>query len=382
MKLRTLAILTLAALPLSAQEKKPAPAKPDKAAEARAALNKAKQDLRNKDRVKEAEAAIKKALKNNDAAKAELDRMKKKEEVPGDKDARATIERLKNSVDKNDMKEFEALLKDSSEAMKEELRAYQEKRRKEGRPETAPSPNVAPDPPPVSFDSVPAPAPMPLTKGPEFPVSPMVKADNGIMCGEHDPRHPDVLLAASDPLRRTWVLTGNVRIRRPFMALDADEVDLLLKEGEEANFNSAGGAKTDPPGSDPMGRGKKKSGPFERIVARGRVRVMFIDATGRVQVGRGGSMVYEEKSGVFLIKEWPEAEIGDKLLRGPEKSSVIKLSNITAKDPDGVLHGLETLTLENRLTSEDLPRTPDKPVPAAGPVKPKAEAVAPSPAPR
>jgi hypothetical protein len=173
------------------------------------------------------------------------------------------------------------------------------------------------------------------------------------------------------------VLNGNVRIRRPFFALDADEVDLLLKEGEEANFSG-----TDkPPSADPSGRGRREGGPFERIVARGRVRVMFIDKSGRVQVGRGGSMIYEEKSGIFLIKEWPEAEIGNKLLRGPAKSSVIKLSDITAEDPNVELLGLKVETLENSLTPEDLPRTPERDVPPAGAVKPR-PGVPPSPAPR
>ncbi len=370
------ALLALTVLTLSAQEKKPAPSNTDKAAaEARDRLNKLKQDERSKDLIKKAEAALKKADKNSSAAKAEVERMTKKDELPEEREARSKLEKLKNSVDPKDMEEFEKLLKESTEALREEYKTYREKQRSEKPSPAAPSP--APEPAPVSFDNVPAPDAMPLLQPPAFPVSPLVTAENGIIPGERDPRHPDVVLPPGDPRRRTWVLTGNVRIRRPSFALDADEVDLLLKEGESANFS--GNAKA--PSSDPAGRAKSEGGPFERIVARGRVRVMFIDRTGRVQVGRGGSMIYEEKSGVFLIKEWPEAEIGNKLLRGPAKSSVIKLSNITAEDPDVEILGLKMETLENALTPEDLPRTPDKDVPGAGTVKPRA-GTAPAPAPR
>jgi len=371
-----LALSALAILTLAAQEKKPAPSSTDKAAaEARARLNKLKQDERSKDLIKKAEAALKKADKTGSAAKDEVDRLTKKDELPEEKEARLKLEKLKNSVDPKDMEEFEKLLKESTETLREEYKTYREKQRSERPAPAAPVP--APDPAPVSFDHVPAPAPAPLLKAPAFPVSPMVTAENGIIPGERDPRRPDVILPPGDPRRRTWVLTGNVRIRRPFFALDADEVDLLLKEGEEANFNGTGQA----PSSDPAGRAKREGGPFERIVARGRVRVMFIDKAGRVQVGRGGSMIYEEKSGVFLIKEWPEAEIGNKLLRGPAKNSVIKLSDITAEDPNVEILGLKMETLENSLTPEDLPRTPEADVPPAGAVKPRAGS-APSPAPR
>lgn len=387
-RLLAFASLTLVLPPLLlAQEKKTTPAKAkDKAAEARAAVNEAKQDLRNKDRIKEAEAAIKKALKNSDAAKSELDRLKNKEEVPDGKDAKATIQKLKDSVDKDDIKELERLLKESTETMREEIKEYQRKRREEGKgPLTpaAPSPSPAHDPPPVSFDNVAAPAPIPLMKAPDFPQGPMVVAKHGIICGERDPRNPEVVLPENDPRRRMWVLSGNVRVRRPFMALDADEVDLLLKEGQSPDITGGGKTKPSAPSVDPAGRPKREDEPFERIVARGNVRVMFVDRNGVVKVARGGSMIFESKSGIFLIKEWPEAEIGDKLFVGPDKSSVIRLSDVKSDNLSVDIHGLKATTLERRLSAEDMPRTTDQQVPGAGAIKPKSTATpTPSSAPR
>lgn len=370
-----LAFTALAALTLAAQEKKTTPSKQDKAAaEARARLNKLKQDERNKELFKKAEAALKKAEKNNAAAKSEVERMTKTDELPGEKEARDKLEKLKNSVDPEDMKEFERLLKESTDSLKEEFKNYREKQRTE-RPAPA-VPAAAPDPAPVNFESVPGPAPLAMLKGPAFPVSPPVKADRMIKGPSRDPRNPEKVLPDSDPRTRTLILSGNVHIRRPMMALDADEVDLLLKEGEDSSIVSGGA-----PNADPKGRARREGGPFERIVARGRVRVMFVDANGTVKVGRGGSMIYEEKTGIFVIKEWPEAEVGDKLIRGSSKGSVIKLSDLKSEDPAVDGEGLELFTLERKLTAEELPRTPEQPVPAAGPIKPKAGS-APSPAPR
>ena len=371
-----LAFTALAVLTLAAQEKKAPPAKPDRAAEARAKLNKLKQDERNKDLLKKAEAALKKAKQNNAAAKSEVERMAKTEDLPDAKEAKAKLEKLKNSVDPADMKEFERIFKESTDSLREEYKTYREKQRSVMPAPAAPS--AVPDPAPLSFDNVPAPAPMPLLKGPDFPAGPPVSADQMFKGPSRDPRNPDKMLPDSDPRTRTLILSGNVHIRRPMMALDADEVDLLLYEGEQS---SLGGDRKGPPNADPAGRAKREGGPFERIVARGRVRVMFVDANGTVKVGRGGSMIYEEKSGIFLIKEWPEAEIGDKLLRGPAKDSVIKLSDLKSEHPVVDMKGLELYTLERKLTAEELPRTGDKPVPASGPVKPRAGS-APSPAPR
>ena len=385
-RLLAFSALALALSPLLAQDKKPAPAK-DRVSEARAALNEAKQDNRNKDRIKEAEAALRKALKNSDAAKAEIDRMKKTETVPDGKDAKATLQKLKDSVDKNDLKELENLLKESTDSMKEEIKAYQQKRREEAGRNPAPNgPAPAMDPPPVSFKNVAPPSPAGILRGPDIPRSPMVTAKHGFICGERDPRNPDVILPPNDPRRRMWVLSGNVRVRRPFLALDADEVDLYLREGEGPDLKGLGSGKSanSAPSADPSGRPRPEEEPFERIVARGNVKVMFVDRSGVVKVARGGSMIYEARTGVFIIKEWPEAELGNKLISGPEKSSVIRLSNIQAEEPDVEIHGLKAETMETKLTAEDLPRTAEQPVPTAKgrPASAPPPAAAPSPAPR
>jgi hypothetical protein len=154
---------------------------------------------------------------------------------------------------------------------------------------------------------------------------------------------------------------------------------VLFKEGQSPDI----GEKKKPaapaaPSADPVKRPTSSiDSSIERIVARGRVRIMVVDENGRVQVGRGGSMIYEAKSGSFLIKDWPEAQVGNRLFKGETKNAVIRLGKLEDAD----FRGLDMTTLEQELTPEDLPKTPDKPVPAAGAVLPKPSA-APSPTPR
>lgn len=387
MNMRPLLIITLAlasALPLLAQATKPVPAKPAKPvtpakpAVDKKLLDKAKQEFRNIKSLKDAEAAAKKAFKNNDAAKKEAERFDK-EGLPSTEDAGAKLQRLKNSTSEDDIKELEALLKDNKPALEEELKKLKERARermkKEGQPAPAPNPAPAPDPAPTGFDNVPAPTPLPLQKGPEFHPPP-IKAERMIKGPSRDPKNPDRELPDSDPRTRTYVLTDNVTLRQPTMALDADEVDILFKAGQAPGSNDV--MKEKPPGVDPIGRSRKEGSNIERIVARGRVRLMFVDKNGLVQVGRGDYITYEERTGWFTINGWPEVEFDGKLFRGPSKDSVIRLNRLEQAD----VRGCAFYFLDRALTADELPKTPEKPVPAAGPIRSDSSAPAPSPKPR
>jgi LptA/(LptD N-terminal domain) LPS transport protein len=368
-------ILALAAAgALHAQEKKPAPPKVPAHSPEQSQLNKTKQDARNRDEIKKAEAIFRK-LKESDAAKREIERAEKaKPKTPNEDEARAKLDKLKNSVDPDEFKEFEKLLKESSETLREEYQKLREKNLKE--PAPAPSANPAGETAPAhgSFENVPAPEPIPLLKAPVF-APPPIRADHGVKGPSRDPKNPDKMLPASDPRTRTYVLDGNVRFRQPTMAMDADEVEVLFKEGQSPDIGEKR-KPAPPPSPDPVKRPAASiDSSIERIVARGRVRIMVVDENGRVQIGRGGSMIYEAKTGSFLIKDWPEAQVGNRLLKGVTKNAVIRLGKLEDAD----IRGLDMTTLEQELTPLDLPKTPDKPVPAAGTVKPSA---APSPTPR
>jgi len=366
----------LAATMLTAQEKKPAPPKVPSHAPTQSKLNKIRQDERVQKELKKAKEIIEKAGKNSEGVKREAERMQKEKSPATTDEVKSKLEKLKDSVDKNDLKELEALLKDSTSDIKEEIKKYRDQKRKETVP--APSVNPVPDTTPVpgSFDSIAAAEPIPLAKAPVFPVPP-IRADHAIKGPSRDPRDPEKKLPESDLRTRTWVLSGDVRIRRPTEAVDADVVEIVFKQGESPDSSGKSGKPASPPGVDPINRPKNDESDIESIVARGRVRFMIVDAAGRVQVGRGGHMTWEEKTGWFVIKDWPEAELGGRRLKGRTKNAVIRLSRLDEVN----ISGLDLDTLERELTPNDLPKTADKPVPGAGPVLPKPSA-APSPAPR
>src|SRR5687768_4829317 len=110
-------IPAFAASPLAAQEKKPAPPKVPTHAPTQSKLNKIRQDERAKSKLKEAAQKIESALKRNEAVKREAGRIQKEKSPATTDEAKAKLEKLKESVDKNDLKELEALLKDSTGAV-------------------------------------------------------------------------------------------------------------------------------------------------------------------------------------------------------------------------------------------------------------------------
>jgi hypothetical protein len=354
-------------LPLAAQTPKPVDPVPTHKPE-QSTLNSLKQDARNKDSIQKAKDLLEKKLQQNEAARKELERLKKEDTTPSTEEAKKRLEKMTGEVDDADLKELKNMFKDSREALEDDVRkaaeALREKNRREGKMTPAnPSPEI--EAPSGGFDAIPSPEALPKRKAPVFGVPP-IKAQRMIKAPSRDPKNPDKELPDSDPRTRTYILSGNVTIRRPGMALDADEVDILFRPGAATGAQKKAPSGDKPPGGDPVKASNKDSSPFERIVARGRVRFMFVDKTGRVQVGRGGYMVYEEKSGWFIIKDWPEAEFAGKLLRGPSKNSVIRMSRLEEAD----VIGCQFFTMERELTEDDLPRTPDQPVPAAAAILP------------
>jgi hypothetical protein len=282
-------------------------------------------------------------------------------------------------VDKKAVDDLKNILKDSKPAVEEQIRNIREQMKKDGRQPDAPAPSAQPEPVGGSFDDISTATPLPLQTGVNFKMAP-IKADRVFRGSSRDPKNPARMLPDSDARTRTWVGMGHVTLREPTFAMDANEVDILFKEGE----GPGGGSKDrreGPPGADPVKSSRSKETPFERIVARGSVRLMTVDASGRVQVARGGYMIYDGRTGSFVIRDWPEAEVGGKLLRSLTKNAVLRLSDLEATQPEFDAAGFDVFTVDQPLKPGDLPGSHEKPVPSAGPVLPK-PSEAPSPSPR
>jgi len=92
-----------------------------------------------------------------------------------------------------------------------------------------------------------------------------------------------------------------------------------------------------------------------------------VDKEGHIQAGRCGYLIYEEKTGWFILKDWPEAEAEGYLLRGPRKDSVIRLSRTEKADAAGC----ELIPLDRDINAADVPKDKETPVPAARPARSK-----------
>src|SRR5688572_10717138 len=88
-------IPALSASILTAQEKKPAPPKVPSHAPTQSKLNKIRLDERKKNQLKEAGRKIESALKRNEAAKREGERMQKEKVPATTDDVKSKLEKLK-----------------------------------------------------------------------------------------------------------------------------------------------------------------------------------------------------------------------------------------------------------------------------------------------
>ncbi len=338
----------MAILPLSAQEKKPS--KPDVSAEDRAKVNAKLNELKNKEEIKKAWDILEKAAQRNKGAEKEVERLKKDGTDITSDEAKKKFEPMLSDEDKAELKRIIEAAKPEAQAALEQQREKMRLQQGKTAPQPLPEDPVRPD----AFDSVPPPAPLPPMRAVNFPAAPL-SADRLIKGPERDPKNPDIELPDSDVRRRTWIAEGDVRLRLTDLAVDADEVTILMKPGRAAP------AKPKAKVADPLKR--QKEPPFDRLIAKGRVRVMFVDSLGRVQVGRGNYMIYDQKTGEFIVKDWPEVQIEDSLLRARSKDAVARMSRLREAE----FEGAELVTLSGALKLEDFPTDRATPIPAAAP---------------
>jgi beta-lactamase regulating signal transducer with metallopeptidase domain len=179
--------------------------------------------------------------------------------------------------------------------------------------------------------------------------APLVSADQIVKGPVQDPKDPAKKLPASDPRTRTTTFSGNVRLRLPTMALDADEMDVVLKEGAVAQGEQAALSA------------------FESITAKGRVRAMLVNEKSQASAAGGGHLHYDGKTGMLTLKDWPEMRVGNKLVTGRTAEAQFKLNLGDFPDPSVDLKDTLMVTQDRKLTAEDMPRTADKPVPPVNP---------------
>ncbi len=182
----------------------------------------------------------------------------------------------------------------------------------------------------------------------------------------------------SDDIRaRTYVINGNCRVRQTTMALDCDDLTVILKENADEG-KPAGKGKPDPLSASAAA--PPDDNQFERIDARGKVRLIFINGE-TIIIARGGSMIYEDRTGMFVLTGWPEFQRGEHCFIADRADAVLKLykngfkpgATGTAKEewrPEN--EGMSYRRSSRNPTAADVPNGTGQLVPTPSPVaKPK-----------
>jgi lipopolysaccharide export system protein LptA len=336
-------------------------------------LNRLKQDDRSKKELSDAIEKLREAAKRNESADKEIKRIDAKDlkDNPG-----KVIESIKDKLSPEDNAELKAAMEKAKEAMNSEevKKALEDAKKKAAatiKPKSASGPYEKLAPPPVSFDRVPAPAAAVVG-----PFELKARVPNSVVTGEkmifpfsNDPANPDKPIAPSDPRGRTYVVIGNGQVKTPTIALDADRIECIKSPGSGddglGNFSGPPKPKGKTKSIDPVqaGAGAPADEPFERIIANGRVNLAKID-NGELVTGKGGSFIYDKKSGRAILSDWPQVQKGNSVWTGIRKDATITI--VPKGQPS--TEGCTFKVLEGEKVGGDAP----KPL---APVPPKAKPV-------
>lgn len=402
------AALAQAPKPATPDAPKPAPApaaadtaKPPVHKPEQSALNLVKQENRTNKQLKEVIEDLRKAEKNNQAAEKELKRINSQDLK---EDPAKVLDSVKDKLSPEDTAALKAAMEKAKAALdNDEVRKLVDDAKKKAAASASSKTKSQPTTPPEkfgpsTFDQVPAPTPVkaePVTAKVRTPDS-TVTGDTIIFPPTSDPENPQKAISPKDPRSRTYIVTGSAQVKTPTLVLDADRIECIASE--EGGGEGIGGLgkspskpkkttnKIDPVQAGAGATGKDaKSDPFERIIATGRVNIVRIDKD-KVVTGKGGSMIYEKKTGQMILTDWPEAQDGKNVIVAREKNAKIVIV------PNGQSYGTNTkvLTMEEAKARtggtpapeaaappKTAPATPGtKPAaPRAEPVPPKAEPV-------
>ena len=299
------------------------------------ALNRLKQDDRSKKQLSDTIESLRETAKRFETGDKELKRIGVAELK---EDPAKVLESMKDRLSDEDTAKLKALLEKSQEALNsEEAKKVIEEAKKKALAAAKPKSAATTKPPekfgPSTFDKVPPPTPptaqpaMAKIRTPAF----FVDGDDITFPPNRDPQNPQRVLPPSDPRSRTYVVTGNAQVKTPSMVLEGDRIEMVASAnggGITAPSPAAKPAKGKP--NDPVQPGigsaeaEKKDAPFDRVTALGRVKILRI-LGGKTQTGKGGSMIYDKKSGTMILTDWPQAQVDGNVITGVTKDAKIIL---------------------------------------------------------
>ena len=316
---------------------------------AQSALNRLKQDDRSKKQLEEAAAKLREAGQRQEAAEKEIKRIQAKDLQ---EDPAKVLKSVKDKLSPGDSAALQDAMKKAKEALGgDEAKKLLEEAKKQAAALASKAKKPGGAPPakfgPSTFDQVPPPVPAEAPGAPAKRRTPgfLVTGDTIIFPPTQDPTHPERALPPQEPRSRTYVVAGTAQVKTPSMVLEGDRIEMLASaEGDGfAGLKAAAPAPAPKPqpsrGLDPVQPGAggapaagqagakaeaKKDAPFERVIATGRVNIVRVE-NGKTQSGKGGSMIYDKRSGNMVLTDWPEAQEGNNVIVGTRQDAKIVL---------------------------------------------------------
>ncbi|MCB1277855.1 hypothetical protein [Prosthecobacter sp.] len=125
------------------------------------------------------------------------------------------------------------------------------------------------------------------------------------------------------------IYTGDVRARHPQMYIECEELELFMAKQEGGVLNASKSKNTAPPSkdSDILAPAKKEENappPIDKADARGpMVTIEKIAEDGELQIGHCKHLVYDGKTGITTLYDWPQVQAGNQLHKATEAGCVM-----------------------------------------------------------
>lgn len=228
--------------------------------------------------------------------------------------------------------------------------------------ETTPAPKPAG---PLNFNNIPVPPPKVIQ--PKLSVKSKPSAP---------PTTIDALKLVYSQDKSMATFTGKVRLRSLSTDIDCEEMVLYFKKPEDKK--AAEPAPPVEPGKtaaeSPIGDGEEGGMEIEKAVAKGLGSIVTIvkRSPKDTSVCKCGEATYVEKTGIMVMKIWPEVFQGGKGLRANDRDTVMTLDKNNTLSANGALRSV--IPQEEKKDKNDADKTPGATTPGAAPKPPAAPA--------
>ena len=171
-------------------------------------------------------------------------------------------------------------------------------------------------------------------------------------------RIPDNIAAGKGPETHKW--TGDVRLRMPNLAVDAEELEMEIEKPHNTGSSSENEGDHGTTSIADLG-----GPPFLRFRAAGGVRVMFLPPGGVPHLAACGELTCNAADATFVLNGWPEVQLDGRCFRAKTENASIKLPYGDSDSGSMELRECMLLQTSAKPDADALPHKANQTVPAS-----------------